>query len=283
MKRVSLFLFLAIALIGCDKDNVVNPTGKATGKFFVSADKQVVFSPGNLQYTQSTNTWSFAKHQYDTIGAANMMNDSVLADKIDLFGWSTDNTTAPFGVSTSNDEDDYAGDFIDWGTNKIGNDAPNTWRTLTIYEWEYLFQRTRWTMATVNNTLGFMLLPDGFKAPKDLTVNILGDGKMLYSSNLIYKEPEYSSNVYTATEFAQLEALGCVFLPCAGYRDDYSSSNVYSVGRYGYYWSATPYNSKYESLRYEYAYGLSFGVSYAETYDYRRYNGYSVRLVRDIK
>ena len=53
-----------------------------------------------------------------------------------MFGWSTNTTN--FGVSTSTDDEDYSGSFIDWGTNKIGSDAPNTWRTLTYDEWIYL-------------------------------------------------------------------------------------------------------------------------------------------------
>ena len=90
-----------------------------------------------MQYTQSTNTWSFAENQYDYLGEANIAIDAdVLADKVDLFGWSTSATN--FGVSTSLSSSDYSGSFVDWGINKIGNDAPNTWRTLTKDEWDYL-------------------------------------------------------------------------------------------------------------------------------------------------
>jgi uncharacterized protein (TIGR02145 family) len=39
------------------------------GTFSVSYDKQVTFSKGNLQYTQSTNTWSFASAQWEMIGS----------------------------------------------------------------------------------------------------------------------------------------------------------------------------------------------------------------------
>ena len=120
------------------------------GVFSVSADKQVTFSKGNLQYTQSTNTWVFAENQWEYIGTDNVTGGSVtsdptngdsiggttLADKVDLFGWSTSATN--FGVSTSTNEDDYSGAFVDWGTNQIGADAPNTWRTLTYDEWRYV-------------------------------------------------------------------------------------------------------------------------------------------------
>ena len=243
-----------------------------TNTFAVAADKKVIFSPGNLQYTQSTGTWAFAEHQYDIIGEANM-NEGALADKIDLFGWSASNTTAPFGVSLSMDKADYAGDFVDWGTNTIGTYAPNTWRTLTIDEWTYLFQHTHWTMAKVNDLLGFMLLPDGFVAPAGLTVAVVGDGN-LSSKDLSFSESDYASNVYTTDLFAQLESLGVVFLPSAGYR---AVSNVSEVGYYSGYWSATSVSSTYAS----YLYASS---TYAYAFDSRyRYIGQSVRLVQDVK
>lgn len=82
--------------------------------FSVSATKLVRFSPGNLQYTRSTDTWSFAEHQYDMIGTDNVVGGiaaisteygyykegSAVADKIDLFGWSGNTGSAEWGIST---------------------------------------------------------------------------------------------------------------------------------------------------------------------------------------
>lgn len=252
----------------------INPCKEdSIGKFSVSADKQVAFAPGNLQYTQSTKTWSFAEQQYDVIGDANV-SDGALADKIDLFGWSASNSTAPFGISLSKDKADYSGfHFVDWGTNQIGDDAPDIWRTLTDDEWIYLFQNTRWTMAKVNNVLGCMLLPADFTAPSGTTVAVLGDGN-LSSSYLNFSESDYASNVYTAREFAQLEAQGCVFLPCAGYR---YGSNVLDVGYSGSYWSATPDGSGFARILY-------FNSTYANTNSsWNRNFSQSVRLVQDLK
>ena len=239
-----------------------------SNSFYVSETKQVRFAPGNLQYTQSTNTWSFAEHQYDIIANRNV-SGSALADKIDLFGWSASNTTAPFGISISENNADYAGNFVDWGTNQIGNDAPNTWRTLTYDEWEYLFMHTRWTMAKVNNILGFMLLPDKNVAG----VSVLGDGNMS-SNNVHFSESDYADNQYTVEQFAQFEAMGCVFLPCAG--TSYGS-NVYNVGSGGFYWSATPNGSDLAGFLYFYSSG-AYTSSWCG-----RYDGQSVRLVQDLK
>ena len=243
------------------------------GVFSVSADKQVSFAKGNLQYQASTKTWRFAENQYDYIGSDNANISDTYSGWIDLFGWSGSTGSAKWGISTSTSTSDYSGDFVDWGTNTIGTDAPNTWRTLTIDEWQYLFMHTRWTMAKVNGTLGFMLLPADFVAPAGLTVSVLGDGNMsdTYKN---FNESDYSSNVYTVSQFSQLETAGVVFLPCAGYR--YGSS-VYDVGSDGYYWSATPYVTDY--ARYVYFYSTS---AYTYYWNYRYY-GQSVRLVQDLK
>lgn len=236
--------------------------------FSVSPTRKVSFSLGNLQYQPSSNTWRFAPHQWERIGEATENISKRYKGWIDLFGWGTGNN--PTKSSKGNK---YYTTFVDWGTNRIGSDAPNTWRTLTYEEWTYLFQHTRWTMARVNGVLGFMLLPDNFSTPAGMTIAIIGDGNMSdrYKG---FEESDYASNQYTAKEFAPLEAKGCVFLPCAGYR---GSAYVLDVGSGGYYWSATPYNSSG-------ARSLNFGSTSAITYDWDfRYFGLSVRLVQDLR
>ena len=225
---------LAVRLVKDKQEEVVEPAYVAK-PFTVAEGKRITFSGGNLQYTQSTQAWAFAEHQYDMLGTDNV-DGSTLADKIDLFGWSGSTGRAKWGISTSTDYNDYSGDFVDWGTNTIGTDAPDTWHTLTIDEWQYLFMHTRWTMAKVNGTLGFMLLPADFVVPAGLTISILGDGNM--SDNYKnFSESDYSANVYTVSQFSQLESAGVVFLPCAGF---HRGSSVGNVGSVGYYWSATP-------------------------------------------
>ena len=251
------------------EEEVVEPAYVAK-PFTVAEGKQVTFSGGNLQYTQSTQTWAFAEHQYDTIGNANISN-GVLADKIDLFGWSGSTGSAKWGIGTSTSNSDYSGDFVDWGTNTIGTDAPDTWRTLTLDEWQYLFMHTRWTMAKVNGTLGFMLLPADFVALEGLTVSVLGDGNMsdTYKN---FSESDYSANVYTASQFSQLESAGVVFLPCAGF---HRGSSVGNVGSVGYYWSATPNDTD----RAGYVYFGSWNAFANGWYDCNL--GQSVRLVKN--
>ena len=240
------------------------------GVFSVGEGKTVTFSKGNLQYTQSTNTWSFAENQYDYLGEANLAIDAdVLADKIDLFGWST--SANNFGVSTSTDwENDYSGSFVDWGTNKIGNDAPNTWRTLTYDEWKYLLN-TRPNasslkgVAQVNGVNGLILLPDNWTCPSGVTF------KSGFHSN--YGVDYYAAyQTFTVGQWSMLEAAGAVFLPAAGGRD---GSNVDYVRNDGIYWSATEDSSLS-------AYYLYFHSDGANMYGEYRLYGHSIRLVKDL-
>ena len=249
--------------------------------FSVSADKQVYFSSGNLQYTQSTNTWSFASAQWKMIGTDNVTGGSVfsdeegdyqygtaLADKVDLFGWST--STTNFGVSTSVDDDDYLGSFVDWGSNQIGDDVPNTWRTLTANEWEYVVYdrpnaRSLRGVAQVNGVNGLILLPDGWSCPDGVTFRA-----GFHDSRGVDYYAAYQT--FTAAEWSKMEVAGAVFLPAAGRRD---GSVVDYVQRFGYYWSATEYYS-------DDAYYLYFYSNEADMLGYYRYGGRSVRLVKDL-
>ena len=239
--------------------------------FSVSETQKVTFSPGNLQYTQSTNTWSFAENQWDYLGAANVAIDAdVLADKVDLFGCSTSVTN--FGVSTSTDENDYSGTFVDWGTNKIGNDAPNTWRTLSKDEWQYLLNtRTNASdlrgVAQVDGVNGLIFLPDNWVCPAGVTF------KSGFHSISDFVDYYAAYQTFTAAQWSKLEAAGAVFLPAAGYR---IGSDVYNVQYYGYFGSATVGNGRGE------AYYLSFYSGRAGMYVNFRFYGQSVRLVKDL-
>ena len=270
-----------IEVVGTQDDTPSTPSA-GIGVFSVSATQQVTFSKGNLQYTQSTNTWSFASTQYEMLGTNNVIGGNVetdsgsgdskdgtaLADKIDLFGWST--ASAYFGVSTSENYEDYSGSFVDWGTNQIGNDAPNTWRTLTYDEWNYL-RNSRSNasslcgVAQVNGVNGFILLPDNWTCPAGITF------KSGFSSN--YGVDYYADHQsFTADQWSKLETAGAVFLPVTGARN---ASYVSGVGA-GYYSSATTDSS----------YGMccfNFIAMQAEALcDYPRFYGMSIRLVKDL-
>ena len=214
----------SISMIAPEESEQPNSSA-GIGVFSVSADKQVTFSQGNLQYTQSTDTWSFASAQWEMIGTDNVTGGDVtsdpsygdykegtaLADKVDLFGWSTSSTN--FGVSTSTDDADYSGSFVDWGTNKIGNDAPNTWRTLTYDEWWYLLN-TRPNASSLKGVAqvnGLIFLPDTWVCPEGITFKSGFHSEWGVNNYAAYQ-------TFTAAEWSKLEAAGAVFLPASGGR-----------------------------------------------------------------
>ncbi|MBR5436140.1 MAG: hypothetical protein IK120_04675 [Muribaculaceae bacterium] len=131
-------------------DKQLNPPipGTIEFAFSVSADKQIYFSQGNLQYQASTDTWRFAEHQYDMIGDDNANISSTNSGWIDLFGWGTSGYNGKNPYMTSTKPSDYgdgdidiAGTSYDWGVyNKISNggNQAGLWRTLTNDEWQYL-------------------------------------------------------------------------------------------------------------------------------------------------
>ena len=240
------------------------------GEFSVSATKKVAFSLGNLQYHPKNDTWRFAEKQTDYIGTGNKYLAADYDGWIDLFGWSTDGGTIKFGVSTSKDNADYAGNFVDWGVNQIGEDAPNTWRTLTKDEWEYLrYNRpnasTLIGVAQVDGVNGLFLLPDNWECPSDITF------KIGFHSD--YGKEEYGLyQTFTADEWMLMEAAGAIFLPATGYR---SGTSVNSVQYCSYYWSATEDDSY--NAYYLYFFSDEANISYAALY-----YGLCVRLVQDL-
>jgi hypothetical protein len=280
MKKLCSLVICVMALlfVGCEP---IAP--EVIGVFSVSETKQVTFSPGNLQYTRSTDTWSFASAQYKMIGLDNVTGDNVfskhptygdikfgdaLADKIDLFGWSTNATN--FGVNTSTDANDYSGSFVNWGTNTIGNDAPNTWRTLTYDEWHYLrYTRANAndlvSVAQVNGVNGLILLPDNWECPAGITF------KPGFPSN--EGVDDYANyQTFTVEQWSKLETAGAVFLPAAGYRNGFDVSDVQYEGRY---WSVTETDS-YGAYCFAFrSYGALMGSDY-------RGGGHAVRLVKDL-
>ena len=228
------------------------------------ATKTITFSPGNLQYHVANNKWRFAPNQTDYIGEANENISSTYNGWIDLFGWGTGNNP----TNKSEDYDDYQ-TFVDWGVNKIGSYAPNTWRTLTIDEWNYLvFERSNASnltgVAKVNGVNGLILLPDVWVCPNGVTFKV-----GFHSS---YGEGYYGEyQTISASDWSKLEPSGAVFLPAAGGCD---GANVYSVQESGFYWSATEHVSSYSLDLCFFTSGL--GVRYDS-----RSSALSVRLVQD--
>ena len=277
---------VTIEVVGTQDDTPSTPS-ESIGAFSVSATKQVAFSRGNLQYTQSTNTWSFAENQWDYIGTENVVGGEVssdpiygdlkegnaLADKIDLFGWST--TSTYFGVYASTNTSDFSGSFVDWGTNQIGNDAPNTWRTLTYDEWHYLrYARTNADslcgVAQVNGVNGLIFLPDNWTCPDGITF------KSQFSATSC-RDCYAAHQTFTTDQWSKLEKAGAVFLPTAGVRRPLF--NVQRVQYSAFYWSSTVDIFATDENE---IYAFVFTASYTDLPLQWRTGGRSVRLVKDL-
>ena len=236
---------------------------KRIGVFSVGEGKYVSFSQGNLQYTQSTDTWQFAKNQWEYIGADNV-KDGGLADKIDLFGWSTDNVASPWGVLLTTNNQLFVGNFVDWGINVIQGGVANTWRTLSFQEWKYLLKERNnasqlYAFAMVDTINGLIVLPDDWQ-PIDGMSLIMGNN----SSSSI-------RNSLTFEQWERLEIANAVFLPAAGVLMGTKHNHPTS----GLYWSATANDDDAYSLylpnnRYVYV-----------DYSCQRSTHRSVRLVHD--
>lgn len=214
--------------------------GALPGVFSVSANRQVVFSRGNLQYQGNGSFWRFAEHQYDYVGNAVTGNVVYAFDRcsntqidqyndcwIDLFGWGTGQT--PW-LATENPVD--YGEYSEWAANTIlnGGILNDGWRTLTWEEWVYLLierpnaENLR-GQATVNKVHGYILLPDNWQLPK----------KIEFTPNA----NSWTTNDYNVKQWTQMEKNGAVFLPAGGFR---SGTEVSVVGVMGFYWSSSLYN-----------------------------------------
>ena len=264
-------------------------TPAINGKFTInSSGDQVYFAKGNLQatYDGSAWTWAFAANQWDYIGneAANNVingNGTVSANgTVDLFGWST--STTYLGIHNSDDDGDYSGDFVDWGSRAgVTAGIGSGWRTLSIAEWHYLFYTrsdaaNKYGCATISTTAGdrhgIIILPDAFVDPN----------KNKGSDAFVGSTTDWDANLYTADNWALMEKNGAVFLPAAGFRD--WGTVVDEVGTDGYYWSSSPYVDPDDPSS-EYAHYVYFSSDYLEVDDYStsRYCGHSVRLVRPVQ
>ena len=275
------------------------PVGAISGKFTINANgDQVYFSQGNLQYIGSAATpyWKFADNQWDYFGTTTGQNSASQNVDRDLFGWGTSgwnngnlyyqpystgsfwDSESGYGYGPTNGSNynfNLTGTYAnaDWGIyNAISNggNIPNQWRTLTTYEWRYVFNTRstpsgiRYAKGIVCGKNGVILVPDSWSTS-------------IYALNYTNKkDAPYTSNVITASNWEMMEANGAVFLPTAGERH---GTSVIDVGTYGNYWSTTSYPSISSS-----AYHIRFlNSNFVTDISNSRYYGQSVRLVRDAE
>ena len=306
---------MLVAMLSFVVIHVSGEVANGIGMFSVSSTKMVAFAPGNLQRNLTEETWMFASEQYEMLGVANVTGGSVTSDaggygkenktgtdlarKIDLFGWSSteSNPRNSFGVSIGDVDSYYAGDFLEWGQNAIGNYARNTWHTLTYDEWEYLrYHRTnannliaiaRIDFAGVPNANGdayvngLILLPDNWNdvRPSDLTIKPGFHAKN--SSGVAHETHFVNINFINIAEWKKLETAGAVFLPAGGMRSHTQANvspkpvtGVFNTRYTGHYWTAKPREDGNAGV-------FEFNSASAGLGPKKRYAGRSVRLVKD--
>ena len=273
--------------------------GALSGLFSVNDSHELVyFSQGNLQATYNRSifvwdTWKFADYQHEFVNKDFIrIYDPGEGEKIDLFGWSSWAHAAgynKYGIDDSDDDDEYAGDFLDWGTLNIQNGGgENKWRTLSKSELNYLlnFRLSGTAVAGVlaarymrvqlgaaqDNIKGIVLFPDHYVHPtlKNTTIN---------ESDI--NQENTPGVILDWDDWAEMEKAGAVLLPCAGYREKESvrlKSNDYPAG---VYWTSTDGGG--HILQYL---GICFDMSkYDNGYfplefeAYSRSSGFSVRLI----
>ena len=193
------------------------------GKFTINTEGDtVVFARGNLQYNYEANDWYAAEKQYEVLGDLNLrFGDNTYQGSIDLFGWSCE--SSDFGKQWKYKDEDFNGDFVDWGTLFAGGEKE--WSTLTESEWNFIMNRKKgnnklWTMIAIgpDSLNGLALIPDDWTAPA-------------CASNLVYgfydvdNKVNYKKNSFTFEQWAELEASGIVFIPLAGARAGYYGNN----------------------------------------------------------
>lgn len=253
---------------------------RRTGQFTVNGSGgKVTFSPGNLQYRASSNTWRFAPTQYHIVGNAvgNTAPSSTQSGWIDLFGWATSGNSAsgtayqPYSTSTTDTDygpnissGEWTASNSDWGVVNAAQ-LGSGWRTLTQAEWTYILNTrtnasSKYGLATANSVNGLVLLPDSWTLP---------DGCSFTAGTA----SGYSANTYTAAQWTLMEANGAVFLPILGYIDN-SSRVVSYVGSYGIYWASTASSTTQ---------AYSFRANDVQVVNgFVRSYGFAVRLVQDL-
>ena len=269
------------AAVGSGRINPV-PEGALPGIYSVSPSKKVYFSRGNMLYNEDGYAGSakFADHQWDFVGDATqgtvyyngVKSDNNKANRgyggwIDLHEWGGNmgQNSAKYTYST------FFG-YKEWGYWSFENGGypeQELWRTLTSEEWYYLFEQRKNAaklrgQATVNGMHGYILLPDAWQQPQGLTFR---------------PQPNnWTTNTYTAEQWALMEAVGAVFLPAAGVRN---YKEIQGIGEIGAYWSSTMYRQQGEGDVDAKSIYFTADKANANMFD-TWHHGFSVRVVQDI-
>ena len=294
--------------VAASSDPSIDPIAPIGGKFIINAKGDTaIFSRGNLQYQQSSNTWRCALNQYDWMGMSNVqMGKADYAGWVDLFCWSI-GAENNYGATSNYQTATYVNkSFVDWGELFAGGE--DEWSTLSKDELNYILNsrpgaNNKWGIAMIGDTLGMVLLPDVWTTAAPTGVTFVAGNSSLPTTELWRDEdciqdiaPEeieakgyqyrlnrenLPANKFTLEQWAELETAGAVFLPFAGRRTggvgnylDYSEAThpntqcqLYYENYQGTYWTSTMYNASKGQPYYLYTFKYSKSGS-EEFYDW---------------
>ena len=244
---------------------------KFGGVFSVAANKQVRFSPGNLQYycSSSSPQWRFAQHQYDVAAFAAAAYAENSGQWIDMFGFANSGYSrrSPYLTSaTVPPVSSISKTSYDWGWHNAianGGNVTGRWRTLSADEWTYLIvNRSACVgLAQVNSKRGLIIIPDDWVQPAGVSTFVSGSDGLFQTNN------------YDVDSWAKMEVAGAVFLPINGYRDGTIQKEYTTTGQY---WTDKKVNSTQAKK-------LLIRESGEALFDAQAAYGMSVRLVRDVQ
>ena len=261
MKKLFVMLFVAASVGLMAQAAPADSNAKGKGLFSVGPQRQVRFSPGNLQYQPTTHLWRFAPQQNQVQGWEPYFANGRYKGWIDLFGWGTALSPENYSESAS----DYS--FVDWGTFcGLPTDGGLRWRTMSLDEWTYLLSkrphaRRLYALAYVEGKYGLILLPDNWKSPKGVYLKT--------------GPKEDYVNVCNEEKWAKLEAAGAIFLPSEVKRLGTESQGGASIC---HYWMTSSNSKKTGESLY-----LLVDSYLPQVKSASRANGFSVRLVQDVE
>ncbi len=271
--------------MGEKEEGVKIVDGAIMAEFSVSDSTKVYFSMGDLLYseegmhlcadgTTKPGTWKFAENQWcDTVEN----------------GWNNIFTWGSSGADISYPENaeismEGAYRYLDWGQyNAIqnGGNKPETWRTLSPNEWEYLFNRSggsMWTRADIYIDLQtcihcILLFPDNY------TPYLINHNKFISKDG--YKDV-YTLNIQL-TELDKIQSNGVILLKFNNFYSDYPF--IQSTSKFLLWSNKKPYGCQYavnEQVFYDGSYNYYYTYDYISLYPTIVSSKISVRLAKNI-
>ena len=237
----------------------------ASGLFSVASNRQVYFSPGNLQNVN--NHWEFSPKQYEisydlTVnnGQTHVNYDPEHSFKWYLFGWSTANSNFGREKAASSYPNQV---YKNFGEVFSGQGVNSPWRVLTADEFGYLLghpttNTTRisdgkmhitvlsCTSTTTYTDFGSRVIDvegqHGLLIFPDVCTIALPEGVSFPNANTPNGQQSSTGNYYTKEQFVSIfEKAGCAFLPYSGFKTgaDNQDGTSYRHAPTGYYWTSS--------------------------------------------